>query len=248
MTARAGVAALCIAVASAVGVQAAAAQGGDGYLFKAPQISVKFESGYGFQRASSDLFDFVIDKHTIEQRDFDSPYFGGELGVRLTEHWDLALSVGYQSSRTVSEYRDFIGSDDLPIEQSTELRQIPAVASLKFYPWERGRTLGRFAWVPRAVTPYVGGGVGFVSYRFEQDGEFVDEDTLDIFYDTLVSTGEGFLGRAVAGMDISLGSQFLFTIEGRYSWASSQVSGGYSGFDRIDLDGLQVIGGLGIRF
>jgi len=246
--ARAGVVALWIAVGSAVCSQAVAAQGGDGYLFKAPRVSVTFESGYGFQRANSDLFDFVIDKHTIDQRDFDSPYFGGELGVRLSEHWDVALSVGYQSSRTLSEYRDFIGTDDLPIEQTTELRQIPAVASVKFYPWERGRTLGRFAWVPRTVSPYVGGGIGFVSYRFEQTGEFVDEETFDIFYDSLVSTGEGFLGRAVAGMDISLGKQFLFTVEGRYTWASSEVSGGYSGFDRIDLDGLQVIGGLGIRF
>ena len=67
----------------------ASAQGGDGYLFSEPNLTLKFESGYGFQKAGSDIFDFVIQEHTLDRRDFDSPYIGGEVGIRLSERLDL---------------------------------------------------------------------------------------------------------------------------------------------------------------
>jgi hypothetical protein len=226
----------------------ASAQGGDGYLFSEPNLTLKFESGYGFQRAGSDIFDFVIEEHTLSRRDFDSPYIGGEIGIRLSERLDLALAIGYQSSSQGSEFRDWVDADDLPITQVTELRQIPAVASVKFYPLERGQTLGRFAWIPRTVAPFIGAGVGWVSYEFEQYGDFVDFETLDIFSSDFVSDGDSFLARVSAGVNISLGKQFLFTAEGRYGWAQAQMQGDFVGFDQIDLDGLQLIGGLAVRF
>jgi len=122
------------------------------------------------------------------------------------------------------------------------------VASVKLYPLGRGRSLGRFAWVPRTVSPFVGVGGGVMSYLFEQSGEFVDEETLDIFVDRLRSERSGPLARAAAGLDVSLGKQFFMTVEGRYTLASAPVAGGFGGFERIDLDGLQVVGGIGIRF
>lgn len=230
------------------------AQGGEGFLFGQPRVSLKFESGYGWQSASSDVYDWVIGEHTIGRRDFDAPYLGGELGLRATEHVDVAIAVGYQASSVRSEYREYIGTDDLPILQNTRLRQIPAVASLKLYPFARGRQIGRFAWVPRAFAPFVGGGVGLVMYSFEQQGEFVDYETLDadgildIFNDRITSEGEAFLVRAQAGFNISLGKQFVLTFEGRYNWSNTPLEGGWVDFRNIDLDGLQAIGGLAIRW
>jgi len=142
------------------------AQGGDGYLFKEPRVTLKFETGYGWQRASSDIFDFVTTDYTIGRRDFDSPYLGGEFALRLTEQVDLALGVGYQSSSMQSEYRDYVGTDDLPIAQTTSLTQVPLAASVKFYPLPRGTRIGRFAWIPRRVVPFVGAGLGLVHYEF----------------------------------------------------------------------------------
>ena len=239
--------AIFVAIA-AVCAPDAFAQGGDGYLFSEPKVTVEFESGYAFQRAQSQLFDYAIEDFTIDRRDFDSPYIGGEIAVRLSERWDIGLSLGFQKSSIDSEYREFIGADDLPILQVTELRQVPAVASLKFYPFDRGRSLGRFAWIPRTVAPFVGAGVGVVSYRFEQSGEFIDFETNDIYVDTFVTDRQGPIARAAAGVNVSLSKQFLFTAEGRYSWASAGVGGSYQTFDRIDLDGLQLVGGLAIRF
>jgi hypothetical protein len=224
------------------------AQGGDGFLFNSPNVSLKFESGYGWQSASSDIYDWVMQEHTIGRRDFDAPYFGGELALGVTEQLEVAIAVGYQSGSVYSEYRDWVDTDNLPINQTTTLKQIPAVASLKFYPFPRGRQIGRFAWVPRTFNPFVGGGIGFVSYDFEQVGDFVDYETLDIYYDRITSGGESFLARAQAGFNVSLGNQFVLTFEGRYNWSDTPMEGGFVGFDNIDLDGLQAIGGLAIRF
>ena len=84
------------------------AQGGDGFLSNQPNISLKFESGYGWQAASSDVYDWVRQEHTIGQRDFDAPYFGGGLGLGLSEHLELAIAIGYQSGKVTSEYRDWV--------------------------------------------------------------------------------------------------------------------------------------------
>lgn len=244
-----GVIGAALAVAAVVAcAPEVAAQGGDGYLFREPRVTVKVESGYAFQQARGDLFDDAITNFTIERSDFDSPYFGGELAVRVNERWDVALSLGFQQTTIESESRPFVGTDDLPILQTTEFRQIPLAVTTKFYPLARGRSLGRFAWIPRTFAPFVGGGVGLMNYRYEQSGEFVDEETLDIYVDRFVTDKQGFLARAAGGVNVSLGKQFLFTAEGRYTWASADVGGGYARYDRIDLDGLQVIGGIGIRF
>ena len=227
---------------------AAAAQSADGFLFKQPNVAVKFETGYGFQRASSEIFDFVTTEHTLERDDFDAPYIGGEIAVRLHEQVDLTLSIGYQGSSKLSEFRDFVGTDDLPIEQVTELRIVPAVVGVKYYLQPRGRSIGRFAWVPTDLVPYVGAGIGVASYRFEQYGEFIDFDTFDIFYDEFVSEQDAFLARAVAGLDYSLSERFLLSAEGRYGWASSEMGRDFVDFDNIDLDGLQLVVGIAVRF
>ena len=226
----------------------ALAQGGDGFLFKTPSVSIKFETGYGFQRASSEIFDFTLDQLTIGRRDFDSPYVGGEIAFRAADRWDLFFNIGHQSSSVASEFRDWVDSDDLPIEQVTELRLIPATVGAKYYLKERGRAVGRFAWIPTSVAPFVGGAVGVMSYRFEQTGDFIDFETLDVFPDRFESEGETFLARALAGVNISLSKQFVFTAEGRYGWASGDLGRDFSGFDRMDLDGLQLVGGLAVRF
>ncbi len=222
-------------------------QSGDGYMFRQPKVTLKFETGYGIQRASGEIFDFVIDSLTLGRRDFDSPYVGAEVAVRLNERLDVALSIGYQGSSQESEFRLW-DEDGLPINQVTELRQIPVVASVKYYPMDRGRTLGRFAWVPRRISPFVGAGIGAIGYAFRQHGDFVDSESAEIFTDAFESEDSALLTRLSGGANVSIGSQFLLTLEGRYSWADGTMQDDYIGFDPIDLDGFQFIGGLAVRF
>jgi len=237
-----------IAVTLGFPAMAAAQRGGDGFLFERPRIGLKFETGYGFQFAQNDIFDFLVTQHTLDRSDFNSPYIGGELGVRVSERWDVAIGVGYQSSSQRSEFREFVGTDDLPIRQVTELVIIPAVVAAKYYPAGRGRAIGRFAWVPQRFSPFVSAGIGVASYRLMQDGEFVDFETLDIFQETFVTDRQAFLARAAAGVDIAVGGAFALNGEARYSWARSSLDEDYAGFGDIDLDGIQLVAGISIRF
>ena len=100
----------------------------------------------------------------------------------------------------------------------------------------------------RMVAPFIGLSTGLVSYTFEQFGDFVDQDTFDIFYGDFLSENVGWLTRASAGLNVSVGPRFLFSLEGRYNWARAKMDGDYYDFGRIDLDGFQLIGGLAVRF
>ena len=224
------------------------AQSGDGYLLNQPRMTLKFESGYVFSRANSDIFDFVIGQHTLSPQDFQAPYFGAELGFRANEKVDLTFAFGFQETSSQSEFRDWVDEDDLPITQVTALSQVPFTVGAKIYPLSRGRSIGNFAWVPSAVAPFVGVSTGLVSYSFEQYGDFVDQDTFDIFYGDFLSENVGWLTRASAGLNISVGPRFLFSLEGRYNWAKARMDGDYYDFGQIDLDGFQLIGGLAVRF
>ncbi|MDX1494650.1 MAG: outer membrane beta-barrel protein [Longimicrobiales bacterium] len=229
---------------------ALSAQGGDGFLFKEPRVTLKFETGYGFQRAQGEIFDEVLAVHTLDRRDFDAPYLGGELSVRVSERVDVALGVGHQGASTISEYWDYVGTDDLPIEQVTELQLVPVVVSGKYFLASRGRSVGRFAWIPNKVVPYVGAGLGIMSYRFEQEGEFVNESDpgLPIYQDRLSSDRTTFMARAAAGVNLALGKQFVLNGEARYNYARGSLDQDFSGFGDIDLDGLQLVAGVAIRF
>lgn len=227
------------------------AQGGDGFLFKKPRVTFKLESGYGFQRSSSDVYDFLVNELTLDRRDFDAPYIGGEIAVRVNERLDLTLGIGYQSTSRASQFETLfepINGVDVPITQTTEFSLVPATVGMRVYPFDRGRSIGRFAWIPRSVTPFVGGSVGGLAYDLRQYGDFVDFETLEIFTDDFHSSGSGFLARASAGVNVSLGQQFFFSLEGRYGWASADLEGDFVGFAPIDLDGAQLVGGIAVRF
>ncbi len=226
-----------------------AAQGGEGFLFKQPIISLGLRAGYAMPRASSDIYDYTIDQLTLEKGDFGAGYFGGELAARVSDRVDIAFSVGHSSSSTSSEFRDWVDLDDNAIEQVTDLAITPITVGVKYYLSERGRSIGRFAWIPTRVNPYVGGGVGFTLFQFEQRGDFVDFETLDIFNTVFRSDGNARSLHATAGVDLSISKNLFLTGEGRYSWAKGSLDEFvFEGFDKMDLAGLQFTVGLSARF
>ncbi|HET9948510.1 MAG TPA: outer membrane beta-barrel protein [Longimicrobiales bacterium] len=229
---------------------AAAGQGGPGFLFSEPDVSLVFRAGYTVPRLDSDIFVFPLDSLTLGKSDFAGPFFGGELAVRLAERWDVALSGGWSGSESRSEYENWVDQDRNPIEQVTRFDRWALTLGGKYYLSDRGRTIGRFAWVPRRFSPYLGGGIGIMGYAFEQEGDFVDfqSPTQEIFRDRLRTTGTGFAGYVNAGTDFSLGKHVFLSAEARYNLGSGGVGGPFSDFERVDLAGLQVTGGIGLRW
>ena len=117
------------------------------------------------------------------------------------------------------------------------------------YLTDRGRSIGRFVWIPSRLTPFVGAGAGVVRYRFQQDGDFVDAETFEIFSDRLEQVGTGFTVHGFAGVDVRLKKMLYVTTQARFAWAEGKLdSTVYEGFEPVDLSGFQLTLGLGIRF
>lgn len=224
------------------------AQGGPGFLFSRPHVSLGIRTGYSVPRLSSHIFEFSRQEFTLNRFDFDAPYLGGELAVRLSERWDVALTAGWSESHGSSEYRYWVDQDNLPIEQETTFQTVSVAAGARYYFRDRGRSIGRFAWVPARLAPYVGAGIGVVSYDLTQSGDFVDFQTLDIVSDVLTGSGSGASLHASAGADVSIGKQFYLTGEARYTLASGGMDGDYSLYPWIDLSGLQLTTGISLRW
>ncbi len=218
------------------------------FLFRRPSLTFTVWGGYALPRESSDVFDFTRENLTVERGDFRSGTFGGELAWRASERVDVAAGVEYAQASRPSEFRHWVDTNGLPIEQMTKLARTPLTLTVKGYLFPRGRSISRYAWVPRAWSPYVGAGGGWVWYDFEQSGDFVDFDDLGIFTDHLTARGMGPEGHVLAGAELSLSARLLMKVEYRYAWATATLKGtDFVGFDPIDLSGSRAVVGLAVR-
>jgi hypothetical protein len=226
----------------------AGAQSAPDFLFKDPRVSLSLRMGYSLPTVASDVFDFTRTELTVSDSDFHSASWGAQLAIRTSERVDVAIDVGFSKSTTRSEYREWVDQDDLPIEQDTEFRRVPLTVGAKVYLAERGRRIGRFAWIPEKWVPFVGASAGWVWYEFIQEGDFVDFETLGIGYDRFTSGGAAPTIHVFGGADWSLNPSLFLTAEGRYAWAKADMDRDFVNFDRIDLSGFQASAGISLRF
>ena len=224
------------------------AQGnGEGFLFKQPGFQLGFHAGYERARAGGAVLNRALDDFTLNKRDFDASSWGLESAFRGSERLDIALDVRFSMSQAGSESRPYVDLDNLPIQQTTTLIRIPVTVSTKFYLRDRGRAVSQFVWIPERWTPFVGVGGGLGWYRLEQEGDFVEEPSLDILNLTLESSGSAPVAHVFAGVDISISPRFLWTLEGRYALGGAETGPAFN-FDHLDLSGFQATIGLAARF
>lgn len=221
---------------------------GSGFLFRVPTVRLGISGGYAAPRGQSDIYDFLTDELTLERRDFASAAVGFLAAFRVAPRAEVGVSVTYAGRDAASESRDFVGEDDLPVLQTTSLDRATVMATGRISLVTPGRSIGRYAWIPRRVVPFVGGGAGAVWYSLRQQGEFVDRETLDIFEDEFESKGWSLGATGFGGADISLTPRVGLTVEGRYLWARSPMNGDFGTFNKIDLSGYDTSIGLFVRF
>ena len=218
-----------------------------GFLFGQPGASVGVRVNWNRARAESDVHGFLTETLTLEPRDFDALGIGIDLGFAVTPRLDVRAGLDYvKTPETTSEFREFVGSDGLPIAQDTWLSQTDFNASVAFALVPRGRAIGQYAWIPNAVVPYVGAGAGVQRYALDMLGEFVDAATLDIFEDHLQSNGWTPSVHLFGGADIRVLQRLYVTAEARYVRAAAEPAGAFEGFEDLDLSGMRI--GAGIRF
>ena len=257
--------ALCATIAVLIGagrpvvVSADGADGGTGeqaspdFLFGRPGTSVGVRGQWFSARAGrerfdpeTDLYDFLTETLTLEQRDFNAPGIGIDVGFALWSRLDARAGLDFTSTLTRSEYRDLFESGIIPIEQDTTLSQLELTGSIVLAILPRGRAIGQYTWIPNRVVPYIGAGVGLMRYEVEQLGDFVDFLDRSIFTARLESSAWTPSTHVLGGADIRLMRQLFLTGEARYVWADAKVTRDFTGFDPIDLTGLRI--SAGIRF
>jgi hypothetical protein len=253
---RAWVLAVVIASALSVTRPARAQQSGDGFRFQQPSGSWSLRGGFAMPSAGSDLFSFTTSTLTVNRGDFRAFEYGADLAFAITPRLDLVFDISHSGMSKGSEFRDFaehaLDSNQqpiqLPIRQTTGFQRTPVTVNVRYYLTERGRQIGHYAWVPNHIVPYIGAGVGEMSYGFDQAGDFVDNSTLAIFTDAFHSSGWVPMAQALAGVEWSTGPNWAIRAEGRYLTASAAPGGDFSGFHRIDLSGVTSSLGLIVRF
>lgn len=223
--------------------------GGEGFLFQEPSVSLTIYGGLNQPGAGGDLFGYARREFTLDRNGFRSPTVGFDLAFLLGPRTELLLGMMPASSTVSSEYRDWVDGDDKPIEQTTAFRRAPLTASVRYYLADRGRAIGSTAWIPTKVVPFVGAGFGAMRYSFEQVGDFVDFQTLDVLPDRLTSSGWAPVFQASGGVQYNLSRRVLFTGEMRYLRGSADASTpnrDYIGY-RLDLSGLTTLVGFTVR-
>lgn len=236
------------ALALAVLLPTAAEAQGD-FLFQRPSFTASLYGGWSLAREESDTFEFVREHMTLEEGDFSAPLILGEVAYRVSERLDLSVGVEHAERTRASELRDWLTEDDRPILQNSTFARTRFMGSAKVYLLPRGRAISRFAWVPNRVAPYVGGGAGWTRYEFEQRGDFVDFETLEIFEAVIASVGHGFTPHALAGLQLSLTPRLVLKGEYRHTWGDGAAarSDFSADFSDIDLSGSGVMIGAAIR-
>jgi hypothetical protein len=176
----------------------------------------------------------VLDFHLS---DFNGATVGAEWLVGLGEHFDAGLGVGYYSNTVFSEDRDFEYPNGDPITQDLKLRIVPFTATIRYLP------IGR----SDAFEPYIGAGVGVLSFRYRETGDFVDEYPIILqdrtFTGTGAATGPVILGGARFPIGaVSIGGEI------RYQYAKGDLPRDQFFAPTIDLGGFSYLATVKLRF
>ena len=218
------------------------------FLFAEPDGSVAIRGSWLFARAGSDWYDFVTDHLTLDTKDFNAPGIGLDVNVAIRPRIDVQFGFDYSNTQVTSEYRDFVDNNRLPINQQTRLREVNLSGNIKVALTARGREVSRFAWVPRRIVPYAGGGAGVLWFEMNQTGDFVDFVDLSIFTDIFKSRGWAPSAQAFGGVDVRVFKQLYVMFDGRYLWAAGDLGRDWIDFDPIDLAGFRLSGGVNLVF
>jgi hypothetical protein len=223
------------------------------FLFRSPRVSIGIRGGMFFHRADSDLYDFAEENFTVDRSDFRGGSIGIEGGVFVGPRVEVTFSIDGSDVTLDSEYRDWVeddgSADGLPIRQTTELREGPAVSlGARWYLLERGESLGEFVWLPSSWNAFVGGGAGITGYDLVLSGDFVSESDGGISSERFASSGSDFFPFISGGVEIGLSRRTALVVEDRYRWASENLGPEFQDFaEPLDLSGHRLTAGLFFR-
>lgn len=170
---------------------------------------------------------FACEPLLFDVSDFNGGAIGAEWLVGITDFLEAGASIGFSQRSVPSVYEFLESSDGSEIEQELKLRLVPLTATVRFVP--TGRHSG--------FQPYIGAGVGVISWRYTETGAFVDVFTSDIFRASFSDSGTEFAPIILGGVRFPVEDRFLIGGEVRWQRADGSLSEDFVG-ERIDLGGI----------
>jgi hypothetical protein len=208
----------------------------------AQQQTVNFTIGYFTphgedSRTAGDVLNANRDFLFFDIRDFNTASVGGEWLFPLGQYIEGGMGVSFSTRTVPSVYQDFVDPDGTEVDQDLKLREVPFTFSVRLLP------LGQRT----AFQPYIGAGVGVISWRYSESGEFIDFNGGNvIFRDSFVATGAN-AGPVVVGGVRAAGHSASAGFEIRYQHAEGDLPRDFAG-PKIDLGGWTYNFTVGLRF
>lgn len=212
----------------------------------AAQQTLNFSLGYFTVRGEDARVERdVLNTHrsllAFDVADFDGPVVGAEWLIPLGTHLEGGAGVAFSRRTVPSVYEAFVDEDGSEVEQDLRLRTVPVALTLRVLP------LGQNS----PVQPYFGGGLGIVSWRYSESGEFVDFARRNaIFREQYVATGSA-TGPVLLGGLRRAGDVMTGGCEVRYQSANADLGGDFEALEpglQIDLGGWTYQLTVGWRF
>ena len=169
--------------------------------------------------------------------DFHGATFGAEWLANLGDKFEAGLGIGYYSDSVPAVYWDFVNANGSEIEQDLNLRVVPFTATVRFLPMGHGKGL----------EPYIGGGVGVLSWRYREKGEFLATDG-SIFRDEFETDGTASGPLFLGGVRVPVGSWGLgFELRHQSGEGKIPAADDFAGTS-IDLGGFTYNFTVHVRF
>ncbi len=200
--------------------------------------SLNFKVGLFNPTLDSDLWDINIENLVFQKEDMRDLYFGIEYERFAGKYLSVSFEAGTYSQTVLSQYRDFVYDDDSPIFQNMYLNITSLEFNFKLYP------LG----FKRVFVPFIGGGAGIYSWKYEQWGDFIN------FEDDTVEEGYADTREYTPGFNVRGGFVFRFrrhmgiSFEAKYHYLRGTLSSFFEGFEKLDLSGMTFNVGLNLYF
>jgi opacity protein-like surface antigen len=231
---------------------------------------VNFNIGFFFPRAGANnpdsLWQIEFDNMDFTKNNFNATNFGFSYEYFLTNNFSIMLGVDGYNRQRLGSYEGFVSEEidgDLwafdygegfPVTHVFSVSITPIQMSIKLAPL--GRT-GRFI-------PYVGGGIGLYLWTVRLQGEMIDFDDAELFYDPGIDEDvwgyftyevdareENRLSvgyHAFAGFMIPIANRISLDLAVKYSLVSGSFQEGFTGFPDFDLGGYTFILGMNYWF
>ena len=187
-------------------------------------------------RVAGDVLNANRNFLTFDVRDFNGASIGGEWLVPIGRYFEAGAGVSFTRRTVPTVYTRLVNANKSEINQDLRLRMVPVAFTFRVLP------LGQ----NRGFQPYLGGGLGVISWRYSESGQFVDTRDSSIFNNSYVASGTKTGPIAMGGIRFS-GDTATAGMEIRYQATEANLAPPFAG-TKLDLGGWSYLFTVGMRF